>query len=316
MDILLATDGSYYALEAARFLAARLDPHRVRRLRVVAVAPGGRENGHSGPGPVAGDEVLAQGWLEATLAILRDAGLQAEGDVLAGDPARVLVTAAGEGGHDVVVAGVKGRGAAPFFELGRVATALKQSLRTPVLLVRPAVASPQSAPSLLPLRVLLPAVEGGSDLRDAWGMLQGFRLTPGSVELAVLVEGEGGGAPGRSRWAGGSRAERRLRARQWADGLLPSLALGAGVDPVVSASLLEGRPVREIEGRIRDTGYDLLVLHLAPPDPEGTPDGRVAEELVWFAPCSVLLLPSPAPGVPGARPRRGEGERFAVPPGT
>ncbi len=315
MDILLATDGSLYALEAARFLAARLDPRRIRRLRVVAVAPPVPGNGASGHAAPTGTEELAHEWLMATLDVLRRGGVEGEGEVLAGDPARLLVAAAREGGHDLVVAGVKGRGAAPFFELGRVATALKQALPTPVLLVRPTAAPQEPLPSPIPLRILLPAGEGGGDLRTAWGMLQGFRLAPGSVELAVLVEGEGGGGPERSRWAGGSRAERRQRARRWADGLLPSLAPGTGADPVVSASLLEGRPVREIERRIRDTGYDLLVLHLAPLDPGGSTTGRVAEELVWFAPCSVLLLPSPSLGAPISL-SRGTGERFAVPPGT
>jgi nucleotide-binding universal stress UspA family protein len=294
MNILFGTDGSFYALQAAALLGSRLNPERVSRLQVVAVAAG---DPGKGPGPADGalqgvPVVAARRWVDRTLEALEGSGIPLEGNVLQGDPAQTLVDLAGSGPFDLVVAGVKGQGAAPFFELGRVATALKQNVSTPVLLVRPPGAHPSRGwmddESISPLRVLLPTDGEGREVEAACRLLGAFRLARGSVEIAALLGGSvalpGERAP--SRWAGGDRQERRSRARSWLAKTLPTL------DPweVVSSSLLEGRPVREIERRVRETGSDLLVLSLAQAGSRGTGATRVAEELAWFAPCSVLLL--------------------------
>jgi nucleotide-binding universal stress UspA family protein len=293
MKILLATDGSSYALEAARFLRFRLDLRAVELVQLTAVADPGPEGRAS---PPAQDRARRAGqeWIDATRAILDGADVPVVGRVLIGDASRTLVEEAGSGEFDLVVAGVKGRGAAPFFELGGVAVALKQNVRGPLLLVRPPASSRAPEPkagSVSPMRVLLPTYGGGEDVQVAWRMLGSFRLARGSVEIAALLGGSTGSTGGRARtrWAGMSRAERRTRAQSWLASTLPSLS----TTQVVSSSLLEGRPVREIERRIGETGADLLVLSLAEPGTDGGDAARVAEELVWFAPCSVLLARSP-----------------------
>lgn len=294
MNILLATDGSFYALQAAALLGSRLDPERVSRLQVVAVAA---EDPGKGAGPTDGlvqgvPVAAARRWVDRTLEALEGLALPLDGEVLQGDPVQTLVSLAGSGSFDLVVAGVKGQGAAPFFELGRIATALKQKVNTPVLLVRP----PGSDSSrgwmdderISPLRVLLPTDGEGREVETACRLLGAFRLARGSVEIAALLGGSTA-LPGErppSRWAGINRQERRTRARSWLAQTLPTLHPWE----VVSSSLLEGRPVREIERRVRETGSDLLVLTLAEAGSRGTGATRVAEELVWFAPCSVLVL--------------------------
>lgn len=293
MKILLATDGSSYALEAARFLRTRLDLRSVELIQLTAVAGSGPEGQAS---PPAQDQARRAGqkWIDATRTVLDGVDVPVVGRVLTGDAGRTLVEVAGSGEFDLVVAGVKGRGAAPFFELGGVAVALKQNVRGPLLLVRPPVgtrAPGATAGSLPPMRVLLPTHGGGEDVQLAWRMLSSFRLSRGSVEIAALLGSSTGSTGGRTRtrWAGGSRAERRTHAQSWLASTLPSLS----TTQVVCSSLLEGRPVREIERRIGETGADLLVLSLPAPGADGNEAARVAEELVWFAPCSVLLARSP-----------------------
>jgi nucleotide-binding universal stress UspA family protein len=294
MKILLATDGSFYSLQAAAFLGSRLNPERVSGLRVVAVAAGDPGNGTGDAGGLshAVPLAVARRWVDRTLEALQGSGVPLDGKVLQGDPARTLVDLAGSGSFDLVVAGVKGQGAAPFFELGRVATALKQKVNTPVLLVRPPGADPSRGwmddDRVSPLRVLLPTAGEGREVEAACRLLGAFRLARGSVEIAALLGGSVGlsGERPPPRWTGRNRQERRTRARSWLAQTLPAL------DPweVVSSSLLEGRPVREIERRVRETGSDLLVLNLTEAGSRGTGATRVAEELAWFAPCSVLLL--------------------------
>ncbi len=294
MKILFATDGSFYALQAAALLGSRLNPERVCGLQVVAVAAGDPGKGPESTGglPRGGGAAAARRWVDRTLDVLEGSGLPLDGEVLEGDPVQTLVDLAGSGSFDLVVAGVKGQGAAPFFELGRVATALKQKVNTPVLLVRPPGSDSSGGwmddDRISPLRVLLPTDGEGREVETACRLLGAFRLARGSVEIAALLGGSVA-LPGErppSRWAGRNREERRTRARSWLAQTLPTL------EPweVVSSSLLEGRPVREIERRVRETGSDFLVLNLAEVGSRGTGATRVAEELVWFAPCSVLLL--------------------------
>jgi nucleotide-binding universal stress UspA family protein len=294
MNILLATDGSFYSLQAAAFLGSRLNPERVSGLLVVAVAAGdpGRGTGTTGGLPQGVPVAAARRWVDRTLEALEGSRIPLEGEVLQGDPVQTLVNLAESGSFDLVVAGVKGQGAAPFFELGRVAAALKQKVNAPVLLVRPSGSDSSrgwmKGDRISPLRVLLPTDGEGREVVTACRLLGAFRLARGSVEIAALLGGSVA-LPGErppARWAGGNRQERRIKARSWLAQTLPAL------DPweVVSSSLLEGRPVREIERRVRETGSDLLVLSLAEAGSRGTGATRVAEELAWFAPCSVLLI--------------------------
>lgn len=299
MNILLATDGSFYALQAARFLRSRLEPARVGRIQVVAVASSeSGEEGVSSGGVTDGVRGEAAGsWVDRTLEELEGSGFSVEGEVRWGDPVRTLVDLAESGIFGLVVAGVKGQGAAPFFELGRVATALKQEVDIPILLVRPPGVEPSLAwpedDEISPLRVLLPTDGGREGVETAWQMLGVFRLARGSVEVAALLGGAVGfpGEGPRWRWAGRSREERRTRAQRWLAQTLPMLETGQ----MASSSLLEGRPVREIERRIQETDSGLVILNLAPPGAQGSGAARVAEELVWFAPCSVLLVREATP---------------------
>jgi nucleotide-binding universal stress UspA family protein len=280
MNVLLATDGSPYALEAARFLAGHLDPGRVERVTVAAVeepehGPDGTEggSGRGGRGP-AGE---SRSWAEAVQGLFPQGTYPVEIRVEMGRPEDRLPALAREGDIDLVVAGVKGRGAAPFFELGRVATALKDGAEVPTLLVRPPPGPRDGNGGPTPLRVLVPVERSREGVEAALRPLGAFRLAPGSLEVGVLRPD-----PGR---------------------------FDPAAEGVASFRVLHGRPGREIERRIVEGGMDVVVLLARAGAGASRGRGFFAEELAWVAPCSVLLVPEPhrsrpLSGPAGARPGR------------
>ncbi len=259
--ILLADDGSRYSRASAHFLARRLRPNPPVVIHDVTVVPPASpeisrpsaldsEPGSRNPTPSPHE------WLQ-------EQGYSVERTVVEGEPAPELLDRAPN--YDLVVAGVKGRGAAPFFELGRVARALARSASVPVLLVRPPGAHAQPGAASQPFQILLTAAEDGEELtsfRQTWEPLRAKE-----VRTAVVRLHEGG-----------------VR------------TLESGDQPHRS-QVLPGPGEIALERQLRATGTELLVL---PRRLDATGPlaelARVARTLTWSAPCSVLLLPpSPNP---------------------
>ena len=111
MQILLGTDGSSYALAAARFLNAILHPEVRAHVDIITVSddPG---NGEAGPRETTAVD-RARDRLDCTRSEIDHDGVTIETHVLEGDPSRALVGAAESGRYDLVVCGVKGSGATP-----------------------------------------------------------------------------------------------------------------------------------------------------------------------------------------------------------
>jgi nucleotide-binding universal stress UspA family protein len=144
--VLIATDGSDFALAAAEKAAALLDPASALTVLAVVSTPV-----LPGAAPVTGldagalmtpeaseelDEALteeAQAWLDRTVEAL---GRQAERLSVHGDPAAEICRVAGEGGFDVVVVGSHGFGFVKRVVLGSVSHHVLQHAPCPVLVVR------------------------------------------------------------------------------------------------------------------------------------------------------------------------------------
>ncbi len=297
MKILLATDGSRYALEAARFLSTRARPDGSVKIDLVAALPPEaslplRDSGFA-DGDGRGGWTRRRGGLEDTEKVLIEAGFKVEARTLTGDPREVLVEEAED--YDLVVTGVKGRGAAPFFELGSVARAVLRHAPCSVLLVRPRrsaesgvrmehVQEDPEAP-----RVLLPTDGVEDGLAAAWEVFASFCGVHTKVEVVTVVEPHSVdvGQPGRGAWASRPHVENRSRARNW----LRRAVRGFGPAAVPPRGrLLEGRPGAEIERRALETRADLIVLGVRGGGRPGPgPLGSTARELAWRAPCSVLM---------------------------
>ncbi|HET9947727.1 MAG TPA: universal stress protein [Longimicrobiales bacterium] len=139
MKILLPTDGSRYALAAARALSGWF-AWPGGEVDLLAVKP---NEPPSGPRPLGRDlgrarewRAAANRWLSSTERPLSGSGLRVNRMTRLGEPAAVVLEVAAEGGYDLVVAGAKGRGRKPHLRLGSVARALAERLPTSVLLVR------------------------------------------------------------------------------------------------------------------------------------------------------------------------------------
>ncbi|CAN5745812.1 universal stress protein [soil metagenome] len=289
MNILLATDGSRYALEAAAFLRTHLDPSAGVRIELVAVIlpPGPAvvsAASHRDPDDPDRQRARAHEWLDRTREELGPHLAPTRSRILYGSPESVLVREACT--HDLAVAGVKGRGAAPFFELGRVARALLRHADCSVLLVRNRRAAGQGvlteeADGASAFRVLVSTAMAGDADPAGWSLLQPFALSRARLELVTVLDRA-------TRSSGGGQGDHRDRTRRWLTRTTGRLRVPSG-EP--RCALLEGRPGAEIERRALETGADLLVVGARRGETPGPgPLGSTARELAWRAPCSVLTV--------------------------
>lgn len=294
MKILLATDGSRHALEAASFLRSHLDPAAPFRITLVAVPdPAGSPVTSNGSHRQLDDptrrRAQANQWLERTREMLGPGLTPVGSRILHGAAEEVLVGEARE--HDLVVGGAKGSGAAPFFELGRVARALLRHADCSVLLVRDhrskrgngrAANDAEGSPGF---KVLISTTDAAGEGPPAgWSLLQPFALSGASLEVVTVLD-----RATRSSGAGkDGSVDPCDPARRWLSRNTGRLRVPSG-EP--RWALLEGRPGAEIERRALETGADLIVVGArrgASPGPG--PLGSTARELVWRAPCSVLTV--------------------------
>lgn len=146
MKVLVATDGSDDAIDAAARGVALLRPDDVVLLAVVhtpAVISSGMESGFAGG--MATPEVVDAAWVgakeEADRSIRRtvDAlpeGLRVQHRVETGEPGMAIVAAAAELAVDAVVIGSRGRGAIKRALLGSVSSHVVRHAPCPVLVLR------------------------------------------------------------------------------------------------------------------------------------------------------------------------------------
>ncbi|MEA2588669.1 MAG: hypothetical protein QOH66_1596 [Actinomycetota bacterium] len=144
--VLIATDGSDFAIAAAEKASALLDPTAaVTVLAVVPppVLPAAAPVTGLDPGTLVTPEATeeldqaltaeAQAWLDRTVEAL---GGRAERRSVHGDPATEICRVAGDGGFDVIVVGSHGFGFVKRVVLGSVSHHVLQHAPCPVLVVR------------------------------------------------------------------------------------------------------------------------------------------------------------------------------------
>ena len=296
MKILLAVDGSRYARAAARFLA-RFLPGPGKHVDVMAVAPPAPSSPHPHYGPArelrAHWRTEAAGWVNFTARTLASRGYDVRRIVRTGQAARSITARAAEESYDLVVTGVKGRTAAPFFDLGSVALAVLEHVPASVLLVREIEAGSrrqQVTREIRPLRVLIPVDGHAHSLAAIDRFLAWFREPHLEVhvvsahdaaaeELLALLTGD-------EARVLRSKLEHamRLRLHEAVNRLVPhGIAATSGV--------LEGRPADAVVAAAAAMNTDVIVLGSHGIRPAGERRlGSVALEIARTAPCTVLLV--------------------------
>ena len=215
MKILLATDGSRYALAAARAVSQWM-PSLDGSVDVLAVIPkvhtsfnsavqalrsystrglgaaSGHKRMHAGEPavrPAAAEWHGAAGrWVEEAAQLLRSRGFRVRELVRTGNPAEVAVKRAGAEPYDLVVVGAKGRGDTPFLDIGSVALATIEHVGRPVLMVRARLKGHRVPTRLKPLRLLL-AVDGSPEsARAAEWCARLFAAPTSRAQVLVVAE--------------------------------------------------------------------------------------------------------------------------------
>jgi len=300
MKILLPTDGSRYAVAAARTLAAwfvRPGMH-VDLLHVLPdPAPPPRRPQAAIESAIRHGKAAARAALDETAAPLVSQGVRVNSHVVDGDPRKEVLEWARRG-YDLVAVGARGRGDIPFFDVGSVALAVLERAPAPVLMARGRSPSePVATPSdMRPLQVVL-AVDGGGPARHAASALPHLiTAAPTRVQaLAVGDELEGGALPEHAARSIADRTAKELgdhgftaMSRVEIGPVAPAiLELAADADLVALGS----RALQE--GRDRE-------------------HGSVALEVARSAPCSVLILRD-GPSAPGALEIEGSEETHTIP---
>jgi nucleotide-binding universal stress UspA family protein len=141
MKILLPVDGSELSLHEVRF-ALRLVREGLQAsfLLVNVQEPDSLYEVVTWPDPdvrAQGSRAAGEDALQPAVALLREAGIACETEVVSGDPAHAVVDLIEEHGCDMVIMGTRGTGALLSVLQGSVTQSLMHDSPVPVLLVKP-----------------------------------------------------------------------------------------------------------------------------------------------------------------------------------
>lgn len=295
MKILLGTDGSRYALAAARFVSQHFADRGIK-LDLVSVTP----KLWVPPPPIRDEETTARHrrtepkwWLASTAERLTPRGIAVKAQVRRGVPAHVMTRLAERGDYDLTVVGAKGRSDAPFFDLGSVALAVLEHAPTPVLVVRERDPKHREkhVPTLLhPFQVVLPTDGKPHSLRAIRAFFELFQMP--HLDALVVTAPERPEAEVLERLAV-SEGERLLQQSERLAHARVELAaetLRQRRVPV-KARVLVGRPATAVVEVADAEGADLIVLgSRGVGRPAERHLGSVALEIARAAPCSILVV--------------------------
>lgn len=282
--IVLATDGSESAAEAARLLAA-LPLESGTVIQVVCVVDAFVENVLE---PVQqGQRDRAQCLVDVVADGVRRAGLEVTAIVRLGDADHEIIRAAEELDADLIVVGTRGRTGLESFVLGSVARNVAQHARCPVLVAR----APRHA-----LRQVVLATDGSAHAERAVEFLAEFPLPADAqftavhvvrweypfVDMAAIGEGQ------LIEDAERAEDERRRHGEEWLRAAGERFAVHGRH---CAGELRQGDPATEILAAAAGKEADLLVfgargLSLI----QRLLVGSVADRLLKHAPSSVLIV--------------------------
>ena len=148
MHVVVATDGSPQSLAAARHLTSFADPTKITGISVVAVirplasvafADEISETEQRRAGEWTGSfREAAQGAVNAVAAVFDGWGPKVDTQIRSGSPAAEIIEAAQESDAGLVVVAAGGRGISDAFLIGSTAQRVQHYAPCPVLVVRPA----------------------------------------------------------------------------------------------------------------------------------------------------------------------------------
>ena len=295
LTILLAVDGSPHSEAAVRLVLSMRWPAGTLA-RVLAVTPDRYSLAGLSPeaqsvlaDTLAGlrrvDQTSAEALTARVTARLRAAGMTAEMEVYAGRPSEVILQRAADLRADLIVIGAKGLSAPGEYLLGSTAHKLAHYADCSVLVARP----PQRAQ---PLSMIFtadgsPEAQRATEFLCALSLPQWAEVTVVSVvEIAVGVE-DGEGRP----VADVPEVVRRAlfdTAEAWTSQVVARLSNGG---TKVRSAIRCGHPAKEILSAAEEQDADLILVGARGQTRAGPFRlGGVAQKVVKYAPCSVLVV--------------------------
>lgn len=282
--ILLATDGSPCAGEAARFLGALPLPAGTQ-IQVVCVVDVFVENVLEAVQPHQRDYVLRV--LESAAEIVRREGIEVSTLVRAGEAAHQLITGAEELGADLLVLGTVGRTGLEDLVLGSVARNVAKHASCPVLVVR----KPASE-----LDRVLVATDGSAHAEQAVRFAAAFPA-PALAEFTVthVVRTEhpvlDAVAIASDDLYGALEEEERKAERRGKELLQAAQSVFRTEERACDVVLRKGDPAAQILALSRERAADLLIAGARGASLiRRLVVGSVADRLLKQAPCSVLIV--------------------------
>jgi nucleotide-binding universal stress UspA family protein/cold shock CspA family protein len=284
MRILLPTDGSRYALAAARAISGWFS-WSGGEVDVIAVIPEELKSDRRSYGAdverAKSWRATVHRWLRDTADRLRGSGLEVHELVRDGDAAKVVLETAA-GGYDMVAVGVKGRSDSPHFSEDSVALALLAHAPQSVLLVRdrkPGGRDHRLPTPQEPLRIVL-AVDGRAPSEKTVASVSRL-LAADRTEVVVTTVADAA--------TGGLLGE--IDARRVARSVANRLA---GQNVTVDLRIAEGDVVDSILEAAADA--DLIVMGSRASRGPGEPYlASVGMAVAASSPCSVLVVRGAAP---------------------
>lgn len=282
--ILLATDGSEHAQDAARLLGS-LPLAAGTQIQVVLVVDPNVEALLDGDPEEHRRQVLTIA--EGAASTLRREGVEATARVLAGDADHQLILEADEWKADLLVIGSRGLTGLASFVLGSVARNVAKHAHCSVLVAR----APEHG-----LRRVLLALDGSAHSDQAAALAAAFPLPAGTAVDLIHVVRPPRPAVSADYFADGYLAEALLEGereqREWGEQMLGSVAEKlAAQGRETTVQVRSGDPATEILAVAEETGADLIIAGAKGQSLiEHLLTGSVADRLLKKATCSVLLV--------------------------
>lgn len=297
--VLLAIDGSVHSAAAIN-LAIELIQPRGTMVHVMAVVPerwslaGLHEEARQLAGETLErmrqiDRAAAEGLVTRTVEDLHTRHLEVAAEVVAGRSADVILKRAAEQPIDLIMIGAKGLGAPAEYRLGSTAHKLAHEANCSVLIARP--------PERRQILNVVLAADGSADADRAASLLCNLALPTwteitvvGVAEMSVGIPADAGDYEHRRPTADVPEAVRQVLLDAAESRISAVLAHLQRCHAPVRSAIRYGNVARQIIASAEEQDADLIVIGARSPT-HGVSHGlgSVADQVIKYAPCSVLI---------------------------
>lgn len=299
LRVLLAVDGSAHSAAAVNFAIELISPHGMV-VHVLAVVPerwslaGLREEARQLAGETLErmqqlDRAAAEGLVAHTMEDLHSRNLTVAAEVVAGRSADVILKHAAEQPTDLIIVGAKGLGAPAEYRLGSTAHKLAHDANCSVLITRP--------PERRQILNVVLAADGSADANRAASLLCSLALPAwteitvvGVAEMSVGIPADAADFEHRRPTADVPEVVRQVLLDAAESRISDVLSHLHSCHAPVRSAIRCGNVAQQIIASAEEQDTDLIVIGARGPTRSISYGlGSVADQVIKYAPCSVLI---------------------------